>query len=221
MPRPPRRRGCCTASPATHLERARVVLLLVGGLPGTGKSTVASGLSDRLGYALLRSDEIRKDLAGLPHTADARAAYGEGLYRPDAIAAVYEEMLSRARRLLGQGWSVLLDASWASAAERRAAADVAVAADADLVQLHCESPLEVADARLAARRREPDASDATPEVLQAMARRVDPWPLAWRVTTDAPIDEVLAQAERAVAEQLSRGLMAAFPDREASPSATH
>ena len=192
-----------------HLAQARVVLLLVGGLPGTGKSTVASGLSDRLGYALLRSDEIRKDLAGLAHEADARAAYGEGLYRPEAVARVYEEMLGRARHLLGRGWSVLLDASWTSAAERRAAAELAAETGADLVRLHCESPLEVADARLAARGHVPDASDATEEVLAVMARRVDPWPEAWVVRTDAPIDAVLGQAEQAVAEQLRRRLATA------------
>lgn len=49
-----------------HLEQGRVTLVLVGGSPGTGKSTVAAGLADRLGWAALRSDELRKDLAGLP-----------------------------------------------------------------------------------------------------------------------------------------------------------
>ena len=63
-----------------HLQRGRVVLALVGGLPGTGKSTLAAGLSDRLGWTVLRSDEVRKDLAGLGHLARAPDEYGKGLY---------------------------------------------------------------------------------------------------------------------------------------------
>lgn len=50
-----------------HLQTARVRLVLVGGLPGTGKSTIAGGLSDTRDWALLRSDVIRKDL-GPPRT---------------------------------------------------------------------------------------------------------------------------------------------------------
>jgi aminoglycoside phosphotransferase family enzyme len=48
-----------------HLEQGQVVLVLVGGLPGTGKSTLAAGLADRFGWSVLRSDEVRKDLAGV------------------------------------------------------------------------------------------------------------------------------------------------------------
>ena len=89
-----------------HLDRARVTLVLVGGLPGTGKSTVASGLSDAQEWALLRSDEVRKDLAGLPHEADAPSDDWQGLYRArladrradpsDATARVYDTMAARA-----------------------------------------------------------------------------------------------------------------------------
>ncbi len=106
-----------------HLRRGRVVLTLVGGLPGTGKSTLTSGLADAYGWALLSTDELRKDMAGLGHTTDAHADVGQGLYRPERVARVYREMLVRAQRLLEQGVPVILDASWASTRDRRAAAD--------------------------------------------------------------------------------------------------
>ena len=48
-----------------HLERGRVRLVLVGGPPVTGKSSVARALADVSGWTLFRSDEIRKELAGL------------------------------------------------------------------------------------------------------------------------------------------------------------
>jgi uncharacterized protein len=185
-----------------HLRRGRIVLALVGGLPGTGKSTVASGLSDTLEWALLRSDEIRKDLAGLGHTASARGPVNEGLYRPERVAETYRELLRRAEELLESGVPVILDASWSSAADRRAAAELADATDSDLVQIHCETGLDVARARLAGRPVGADASDATGEVLDALAGRADPWPQATTVRTDLPIDRVLQHAREAVMRQL-------------------
>jgi aminoglycoside phosphotransferase family enzyme/predicted kinase len=185
-----------------HLRAGRVTLALVGGLPGTGKSTVAAGLADGYGWALLRSDELRKDLAGLGHTADAHAEVGEGLYRLDQVARVYRELLARARSLLEQGVPVVLDATWTSAADRRAAAELAWATRSDLVQLHCETPLDVARARVAARPPGTDVSDATSDVVDAMAAHADPWPQATTVQTGRAIDQVLTHARQAVETQL-------------------
>ena len=185
-----------------HLSRARTVLLLVGGLPGTGKSTVAGGLAEDHRWALLRSDEVRKDLAAVGHRQPHAAEVDEDLYRPERVAQVYDELLDRARRLLARGESVVLDASWTSAHARRAAIDLARATNSDLVQLDCRVAPDVARARIASREPGSDASDATPEVFDALANRADPWPDADVVATGRPIDAVLADARRAVAEQL-------------------
>lgn len=45
-----------------HLERGRVGMVLVGGLPGTGKTTLSTVLADATAWSLLRSDEVRRDL---------------------------------------------------------------------------------------------------------------------------------------------------------------
>ena len=95
-----------------HLLHARVQLVVIGGLPGTGKTTLAAALGDELGWPVLRSDEIRKELAGLDSRGHAPAAYGEGLYAPTMIEATYDTLLSRARRLLARGESAILDASF-------------------------------------------------------------------------------------------------------------
>ena len=104
-----------------HLRRGRVVLAMVGGLPGTGKSTLSLELAARLGWTVLRSDEIRKDLLGLGHTERSDAAYGEGPYDARATDATYATLLAHAGALLSRGEPVILDASW-SAEPRRAAA---------------------------------------------------------------------------------------------------
>jgi hypothetical protein len=65
-----------------ELEAAsrRPCLVLVGGLLGTGKSTLARGLVREANFRLVRSDVVRKELAGLPPGASARSSFGEGIY---------------------------------------------------------------------------------------------------------------------------------------------
>jgi len=185
-----------------HLRRARVRLVLVGGLPGTGKSTLAgelAGAGD--GWVLLRSDVVRKELAGLPADAPAPAQRNPGLnagiYAPAATEAVYAELLRRAGLALAHGENVLLDASWSAAGERAAAGRLADTAAADLVELRCATAPEVAAARIARRATGGrDASDATVAVHAAMAARADPWPTATVIHTAAPVAESVAAARR-------------------------
>jgi predicted kinase len=181
---------------ARHLDAGRVRLVLVGGLPGTGKSTVAGGLADRLGATLLSTDRVRKEIAGLDPAANAAADYRTGLYRAEHTAATYEEILRRAEDLLGRGESVVLDASWTAAAHREAAAALAARAAVPLTALRCEAPREVADDRI--RRRRGSASDATPLVAAVMSADADPWPEATVVDTAGTVDEATAAALAAV-----------------------
>jgi len=183
---------------ARHLEAARVRLVLVGGLPGTGKSTVAAALADATGWSVLRSDEVRKDLAGLGHATPAPAAPDEGLYRPAVTDATYAELLRRATTALGLGESVILDASWSSDRHRQSAAAVADATASDLVELRCTAPSAVTEQRILHRlARGGNPSDATPAVAAAMATRFDPWPASSTIDTDGPRRASLAQARRA------------------------
>ncbi|ADP82581.1 AAA family ATPase [Pseudofrankia inefficax] len=186
-----------------HLRRGRVRLALVGGLPGTGKSTLAGRLADTEdGWVLLRSDTVRKELAGLPTDRPASPKLYEGgpfrgLYSPAATEAVYAELLRRAGHALARGDNVLLDASWSDAADRAAAARLAAAAHADLIELRCVTAPEVAAARIARRAAaRTDASDATAAIHGALATRADPWPSAAVVHTAAPITEAAAAARR-------------------------
>jgi len=178
-----------------RLERSRVRLILVGGPPGSGKSTLAEGLGRALGGRVLRSDVARKRRARIPAGAGAPAPWEEGIYRPDATAAVYEDLLAEAGPLLAHGETVVLDASWRSAEARRAARHIGVIRAADIVELRCELPPEVADARLEERRRAGgDPSDAGPAVARAMRAETDPWPEAAAVGTLPPPDAVLDAA---------------------------
>jgi len=184
-----------------HLNAGAVRLILVGGLPGTGKSTLAGALADRLGLVLLSSDQVRKELAGRAATEPAAAAYAAGIYSPEWSSKTYDELLHRAGELLALGESVVLDASWVSAAHRHAAADAARQSGADLVQLHCTAADEVAARRISDRTHA--SSDATPEIAHTMSIHADPWPEATLVPTSGRVSDAVAAALPAIHPDLS------------------
>lgn len=175
-----------------HLRAGAVRLILVGGLPGTGKSTLAGLLSDRLGLTVLSSDRLRKELAGLDPAAPAEAGYREGLYAPEHTERTYETLLERAAALLRRGESVVLDASWTRRPPREHAARLADQLGADLTPLRCSAPRELAIERIRSRAR--GASDATSAVATAMAADSDPWPSAHTVDTSCDPETSLSQA---------------------------
>jgi hypothetical protein len=191
---------------ADHLERTRIAAALVGGLPGTGKSTLAASLADRLGWSVIRSDEVRKDLAGLDHTGRTGAGYEEGIYSPESTQRTYREVLRRARVLLERGESVVLDASWSSAGRRDDAATMVREASAELHELCCVAPSDLAVRRLAERAASGhDPSDATPAVAQRMRLGADPWESASSIDTTASPDAVAAVAITAMGVEVGTG----------------
>ncbi|MEV5845359.1 AAA family ATPase [Streptomyces sp. NPDC051985] len=179
-----------------HLRVSAVGLTLVGGLPGSGKSTLSGALADRLGVTLLSSDRVRKELAGIPAEQSAAARYREGLYTPEWTARTYATLLDRAAALLSCGESVVLDATWSDPEQRAAALRLAERTSADLVALHCHVPGDVSAVRLATR--VPGASDAGPGIAAAMAATEPPWPEAVAVDTSGPLESAVARALTAV-----------------------
>jgi predicted kinase len=167
-----------------HLQAGAVTLVLVGGLPGTGKTTLAGALAGRLGFTVLSSDRIRKELAGIPAERHCTAPWQAGIYAPGWTQRTYQELLRRAGLLLARGESVIVDASWQSPGHRAAAAALAGAAQADLVALRCTVRPDVARRRLAARTG--GVSDADAAVARQMAATQTPWPEAVTINTSGP-----------------------------------
>ncbi|WP_189940929.1 bifunctional aminoglycoside phosphotransferase/ATP-binding protein [Streptomyces aurantiogriseus] len=175
-----------------HLRTSAVGLTLVGGLPGSGKSTLSGALADRLGVTLLSSDRLRKELAGIPADQPAPAGYGEGLYTPEWTQRTYAMLLDRASALLSSGESVVLDATWSHAGQREAALRMAERTSADLVALHCRVPGDVSASRLSSRAS--GTSDADLDVATAMAAAEPPWREAVAIDTSGPLESAVVQA---------------------------
>jgi predicted kinase len=165
-----------------YLRRARVRMVVIGGPPGSGKSTIAEGLSKARGWTLLRSDQVRVEL-GLTRRQFGLASQTDP-YDISVRSIVYEELLDRAARLLELGESVVLDASWIESDRRDAARALAEKTSSDIYEMRCEvSEAEGAlrvDRRLSAHS---DPSEASPEVAAAMRGSMDAWGQATVVDT--------------------------------------
>ncbi len=128
-------------------------LVVVFGLSGSGKSFLSSLLHKHFGYEWLRSDVIRKELAGIKPEESAKAEFGKGIYTEDMTRRVYGEMVRRAKELTKKGKKVVLDATFLKRWQR------------ELVLKNFENPLfilayapeEVIKERLSKRK---DVSDA-------------------------------------------------------------
>ncbi|MGA0602995.1 AAA family ATPase [Caulobacter sp. KR2-114] len=180
------------AAAAAHLQPAPAKLLALGGVSGTGKTTLARKVAPALGAApgavILRSDEVRKRLAGLGPTDPAPAdAYGR-----EQMQAAYAVMLGEAERALRAGRAVILDATYMDVANREAAQALATRLDVAFDGIWLTAPAAVLEARVAAR--QGDASDATVEVLRGQLAR-GPGALSWRQVdtthTDKAAQEIL------------------------------
>ena len=186
------------------LNHAAPQLLAIGGFSGTGKSALARGLAPMLGMApgalILRSDEIRKQLAGAPLLEPLPPS----AYTPRNSAEVYACMTARARTALSAGQSVIADAVYARETERTAIAAVAEEVGVAFQGLWLEAPLEVLTQRIAARRG--DASDADVEVARRQLS-YDTGRMDWaRIDAGGSAEETLARITADYASAL--GLMA-------------
>ena len=134
-------------------------LVVVCGLPGTGKTTVAREITERLDARLLRTDVVRKDL------------FDDPAYTETETEAVYAELFDRATAALADE-SVVLDATFRTKAFRTAAREAAQSASAAFRLVGVECADEVVRERIHAR--SDDASDADVAVYEQFRETYDP-----------------------------------------------
>ena len=153
-------------------------MLAIGGLSGSGKSTVAANIAHRVGAApgarVLSSDRIRKWLAGV--SPETRLPPGH--YTMETSKRVYAALYEQASASLKAGHSVIADAVFSKPAERHAIEHCAVAAEVPFQGFWLKTSSRTLISRVQSRRDDP--SDATADVVQAQLER-DVGPLTWRI----------------------------------------
>ena len=125
-----------------YLAPARPILIAIGGLSGTGKSTLAASLAAHIGSAPgalhVRSDVERKRLFGVPETQRLERQH----YRIGTAQRVYSIVEDKVRRALDAGHPVIVDAVFAKEDERAAIEAIAREAGCEFVGLWLAAPAD-------------------------------------------------------------------------------
>lgn len=144
-------------------------LILISGLSGSGKTTVARYLARRLAAIHLRSDAVRKHLAGIP----LEQTGGANLYTAGMNEKTYDRLLELGIILASQGFPVILDAKYDRQAFRQEAIAQAKTHQIPVQIIHCTAPEEVLRDRLLSRTG--DVSDATADLLTQQQAAAQPF----------------------------------------------
>jgi predicted kinase len=149
-------------------------LVCVGGLIGSGKSTIAEVVADELSCPVVDADRTRKHLLGVAETHPLPHDAWQGAYDVAVTERVYAELMSRAGLVLASGRPVVVDASFRSRALRKRARELARAHGVRFRFVECRAPEEVCRARLERRARGPTPSDGRPAIFADFAARFEP-----------------------------------------------
>ena len=150
-----------------HLRAGTVRVIVVGGCPGSGKTTLSRALAQEIGAQVISTDDVRRELQHAGAVAGQVGELNDGLYTPENVSAVYDEVLRHGCLLLSSGSSVILDGTWRDPRQRERAREIASETSSPIVEFRCSLPLEQASARIEGRRK--STSDATPEIAAALA----------------------------------------------------
>lgn len=143
---------------------------------------------------MLSTDDVRRELQRSGVISGQPGSLDDGLYTPENVAIVYDEVSRRARQLLANGRSTILDGTWRDSRQRDRARELARAMAAPISEFTCSVPTSVASERI--ENRPPSASDATPQIAVALADRNNEPLDGYRVDTGRPLFESVADVRR-------------------------
>lgn len=171
---------------------SRPVVLCVMGCVGTGKSTLAGVLAEHLGWAVISSDRVRKELAGIDLHARVQGARREELYSASSTARTFARLTELALEELEKHRGVVLDATFGRRAMREQIERAVGKAGAEVIFVELTAPDEVIRQRLAARAEQADViSDARLEDIAALLSTYEP-PLELRPHQHVRVDSAMA-----------------------------
>jgi aminoglycoside phosphotransferase family enzyme/predicted kinase len=180
---------------------ARPAIVLMHGLSGSGKTTVAGRLVEALGAVRVRSDVERKRLLGLKALERTHAEVASGAYDAETTRRTYHRLAAAARAIAGGGFRAIADAAFLHAADRAAFGALARELAVPLAIAACTAPEAALRARIAARERAAtDASEASLAVLDHQLATYEPLDAGERaaaVTFDTGTDQSAAIHELA------------------------
>ncbi len=134
------------------------------GISGTGKSSLAKEFSNK--FVIIRSDEIRKEIAGLTKTEHVYTGYGEGIYKSEFTKKTYETMIDRMLEYVDSNKRVILDATFIKSWQRQKVIEICSEKGLNPFFVYCIANEEILKKRIKERQKKGnDISDAHEEIL--------------------------------------------------------
>ncbi|MBE9046932.1 AAA family ATPase [Pleurocapsales cyanobacterium LEGE 10410] len=165
-------------------------LVLMSGLSGSGKSTIASYISRNQGAIQIRSDAVRKHLAGIPLEESGT----DSIYSEEMTQKTYDRLAELGLILAQEGYTVILDAKYDRLTLRQQVISQSTAKNLPLKIIYCTAPESVLRDRL--NQRQNDVSDATEDLIasqQANAEAFTPAEQAYLITIDTSRSDWMAR----------------------------
>jgi hypothetical protein len=149
------------------------VLVAVGGVIASGKSTIAAFIGDEMSAPVVDADRTRKGMLGVAATEKLSDGAWQGAYDPSFTEAVYKEVWRRAGVVLCSGRPVVVDASFRAVSMRRDVRELAILHNAPFRFVECRTTPEVCRARLELRERTASVSDGRLAIFDSFAARYE------------------------------------------------
>jgi aminoglycoside phosphotransferase family enzyme/predicted kinase len=154
--------------------RQRPSLIVVYGLMGSGKTSIARYLRDTLGWHMLSTDAVRKQISGVGENTRMWLPYNEGLYSPEMNRTTYDEVCSRAENLLHAGFNVVVDGAFKHQSEREPVFDLAERTGARLAFIEATCSVDEQRRRLSKRQQHDTRSDGRVELMEHQRADFEP-----------------------------------------------
>jgi uncharacterized protein len=191
--------------PVSNPEMKTPVLYVFFGLIATGKSTLAMAWARHEKLSYFNSDTVRKELAGLNPRDSQRNSIDSGIYTKDFSRKTYHALKGKAEKLLLQGESVILDASYQYAGDRQNLRILAKNLNCRVCFILCQCSESEMKRRMKEREQDPAAvSDGRWEIYLKQKDRFEPPDELTAseliiINTQAPLAELLGVLEKKTA----------------------
>lgn len=153
-------------------EGRRTALIIAHGYSGSGKSTFASQLAEKIGAIQIRSDIERKRLFGYQLQDDTASGIDSGVYTQEAGQRTYQRLAELAKAVLGAGFSAIIDAAFLKSEQRGLFRQLARECKVPFFIIDFQASEETLCRRI--RQRENDPSEATVDVLHQQQQTAQP-----------------------------------------------